>query len=276
MSSLDFLKPIVSKLPEVRPPRYPPTIKERFAWTGIALITFFVMYNISAVGVRAGAPGFDFLQVVTASRVGSLVTTGIGPIVLASIFLQLFAGAKIINIDLTNPDQRALFHGTQKLLAIILAFLEAAIFVIFARLSLTPLFPFLGESIIISGGIEKIYAPYTTLLVILQIALGSIILLFLDEVVSRYGFGSGISLFIAAGVSFSIISGIIFLFTGPGGVIEDLAAGGANAIAAVLLDLVPLFFTLLIFAVVIYAEGMKVEIPLAFERAKGLGGRFPI
>ncbi len=263
MSSLDFLKPITSKLPEVRSPKYPPAITERLAWTAIALITFFVMYNVTAVGVNEGATGFDFLQVVTASKIGSLVTTGIGPIVLASIFLQLFAGAKIINVDLTDPEQKATFHGTQKLLALLLSFFEAAVFVIFSRIVLIDN-PFL-ESVILTQAI-----------VIFQIALGSIILLFLDEVVSKYGIGSGISLFIAAGVSFSIVSGAIAIFTGSGGVLDDLGAGGANAISNVLLDLTPIFFTLLVFAVVIYAEGMKVEIPLAFDRARGLGGRFPI
>ncbi|PIY60381.1 preprotein translocase subunit SecY, partial [Candidatus Woesearchaeota archaeon CG_4_10_14_0_8_um_filter_47_5] len=81
---------------------------------------------------------------------------------------------------------------------------------------------------------------------------------------------------IAGGVSYSIVAGFLLIITGSGGVIEDLGAGGANALSNVLLDLTPVFFTILVFAIVVYAEGMKVEIPLAFDRARGLGGRFPI
>ncbi|MFA5106145.1 MAG: preprotein translocase subunit SecY [Candidatus Micrarchaeia archaeon] len=263
MSSLDFLKPFTGMLPEVKPPQFMPSLQERLMWTVIALVAFFVMYNTIAVGVLFKSGSTDFLQVVTASMPGSLITTGIGPIVLASIFLQLFVGAKIIDMNLQDPEQRATFHGVQKLLGIVLSFVEAALFVIFSRVSVVdpPLF----------GSIAA-----TQAIVILQIALGSIILLYLDEIISKYGIGSGISLFIAAGVSFSVMGGAWDLFTSSSGTIAALTAGGADAIPNALMSLMPLFFTFVVFLSVVYAEGIKVEIPLAFEKARGLGGRFPI
>ncbi|MCX8197147.1 MAG: preprotein translocase subunit SecY [Candidatus Micrarchaeota archaeon] len=276
-SSLDFLKPILKLLPEVSTPSKPPTLSERLMWTAVALCLFFIMYHIMALGVQVSAARADFLQVITASKIGSLITVGIGPIVLASIFLQLFAGAKIIQVDLSDPEQKRTFQATQKLLAIILCFLEAALFVIFARLTLVPLFGMFGEGIFVEDGKEMIYAPYTTLLVIFQIAMGSLILLYLDEVVSKYGFGSGISLFIAAGVSQAIIGGMLVLFTDPStGVIAHLASGSAEALPSAIMALLPLIFTVAIMLVVSYAEGIKVEIPLAFSRATGTGSRFPI
>ncbi len=91
MSALDFLKPVLKFLPEVKAPAAPPSFSERMIWTVLALAIFYVMYNVVAVGVDPRLAGqSDFLHVVTASRLGSLITTGIGPIVLASIFLQLF------------------------------------------------------------------------------------------------------------------------------------------------------------------------------------------
>ena len=39
------------------------------------------------------------------------------------------------------------------------------------------------------------------MLLVFQLILGGILLMFMDEVISKWGFGSGISLFIAAGVS---------------------------------------------------------------------------
>jgi preprotein translocase subunit SecY len=259
-SSLDFLKPILHLLPEVAPPARPPSLREKLMWTGIALAFFFIMYNVVAVGVRPQLDNADFLQVVTASKLGSLITVGIGPIVLASIFLQLFAGAKIINVDMSDPEQKRTFQGAQKLLAILLCFFEAAVFVFFARVLIVDN-PILGS---VFG---------TQLLIVLQIAIGSLILLFLDEVVSKYGIGSGISLFIAAGVSFSIVGGSLSIFSS---MVTALSSGSAEALPNAILALLPLFFTALVFLVVSYAEGIKVEIPLAFDRARGLGSRFPI
>jgi len=149
--------------------------------------------------------------------------------------------------------------------------------VIFARVALVPLFPTLGEGYSLNAdGTQALNAPVTTLLVIFQVALGSLILLYLDEVVSKHGIGSGISLFIAAGVSMAIVGGALALFTGPAGVIEALSSGSAEALPNALLAMLPLFFTAAVFLVVSYAEGIKVEIPLAFDRARGFGSRFPI
>lgn len=270
MGSLDFLKPVLHLLPEIKSPQYQPGIQERLMWSLVALLAFFVMYNIPAVGVDPSRfASIDFLQVVTASRMGSLLTTGIGPIVLASIFLQLFAGAKIIKVDMSNPEEKATFQGAQKLLAIILCFVEAAIYILASTANnnaggflIEP--PFFGNLVAMQA------------LVIFQIALGSLVLLYLDEIVSKYGIGSGISLFIAAGVSLSVVGGSIGLLTGQNGVVNALLSGGAEAIPNAIIVLLPLFFTAVVFLVVVYAEGIKVEIPLAFERARGLGSRFPI
>ncbi len=262
-SSLDFMKPFLHLLPEVQSPTRPPSLPEKLMWTAIALVIFFVMYNVVAVGVKSQIGNSDFLQVVTASKIGSLITVGIGPIVLASIFLQLFSGAKIIHVDMSDPEQKRVFQGAQKFLAILLCFFEAAVFVIFARI-VTVDNPLFGSH------------ELTQALIIMQIALGSLILLYLDEVVSKYGVGSGISLFIAAGVSMAIVGGTFQLFTGAGGVLEALSSGSAEALPNAIIALLPLFFTILVFLVVSYAEGIKVEIPLAFDRARGLGSRFPI
>ena len=259
MSSLDFLKPVIHLLPEIKPPERPLGLKDKLIWVAVALGVFFVMFNTAALGVNVPrGEGLEFLQVVTASRIGSLLTIGIGPIILASIFLQLFNGAGILKFDMQDPEDKKTFFGTQKLLAIVLAFFEAAMFVFLGRLEL------ISDTFFMQS------------LVVVQLSFSSIILLYLDEIVSKYGIGSGISLFIAAGVSFTIISGTLGLVTGTNGIIEIFAEGGAEAIPNAIFHLTPLFFTLLVFAVVVYAEGMKVELPLAFGLAKGVGGRFPI
>ena len=267
MSTLDPLKPIVRMLPEVMKPARAPALNQKIMWTVAALILFFVMYNIYPIGVaRVESSQTELMHIIFASKVGSLITAGIGPIVLASIFLQLFAGAKIINIDMKDPAQKSLFSGTQKLLAILLSFLESGIYVV------TGSVPVIGGI----GGGDPILGSLvaTQAIVILQIALGSIILLYLDEVVSKHGIGSGISLFIAAGVSLAVVQGT-FSFLLPNAV-NAINEGGADAIPNAILAFLPLLFTTAIFAASVYAEGIKVEIPLAFEKFRGFGGRFPI
>ncbi|MFH1447301.1 MAG: preprotein translocase subunit SecY, partial [Candidatus Micrarchaeota archaeon] len=273
---LDGLRPIITFLPEVKVPIRAPVLKEKLIWTAIALLMFFVMYHIYPVGIiEPGGGQFEFLQMIMASNIGSLITAGIGPIVLASIFLQLFVGAKIIDIDLSNPSDKSLFSGTQKLLALALCFFEAAVYILAGTLQV------MGAP---GTGTEALFGSIlaTQALVILQLAFGSIILLYLDEVVSKYGIGSGISLFIAAGVSLAVFQGTIALFFGWGlpdpskSALGALSGHEANAISNALLAMLPLFFTIMVFLAVTYAEGMKVEIPLSFGRARGFGGRYPI
>ena len=264
MGSFAIFKPIYGALPEVRTPEQKPALKQRLLWTGIALLAFFVLGNISLIGLTAQSAGqLSQLQVVLASQIGSLLTVGIGPIVLASIILQLLVGGGIIKLDLSNPADKTEFSGMQKLLAIILSFFEALAF------SLT-------------GFITP--APGMLPLVVLQVAIGSIILLYLDEVVSKYGVGSGIGLFIAAQVSGEIVwrifspidvaqnfniaqgNGLLFLF------FREVAT---NVLNAFIVALLPILFTLLIFFVVVYAEGIHVNIPITMGR-KGTGGRYPV
>ena len=47
------------------------------------------------------------------------------------------------------------------------------------------------------------------LIIILQLFVGSYIVFLMDEVVSKWGIGSGISLFIAAGVAQALVTGTI-------------------------------------------------------------------
>jgi preprotein translocase subunit SecY len=58
-----------------------------------------------------------------------LITLGIGPLVTASIILQLLVGSKIINWDTKSEEGKAKFMGTQKILTIAFSFIEAAAYV---------------------------------------------------------------------------------------------------------------------------------------------------
>jgi preprotein translocase subunit SecY len=126
-----------------------------------------------------------------------------------------------------------------------------------------------------------------------QIAVGGILILFMDEIVSKWGVGSGIGLFIIAGVSQKLIGGLFAWpsLDGPTGLIPTwiaLLTGSAenapslltgNGIQYLILgqgDILALITTVLIFVVVVYAESVRVEIPLSHARVKGARGRFPV
>ena len=263
---LNALEPFYRWLPEVKTPEQQPSLSNRLKWTFGVLLIFFVMGAVSVIGLdlSASAGGqLSTLQFILASNIGTLITVGIGPIVLASIILQLLVGGKIINVDLSNPKDKARFSSAQKLLALILCFFESLAYVI--------------------GGLVAPQAGWF-IPVVLQIALGSIILMYLDEVVSKYGIGSGIGLFIAAGVASHIVwrifnpfntigqfdplngSGLLFLF---------FANLGSGILGAGVAYLLPILITLIIFFVVVFVEGMHVNIPITMCRA-GVGGRFPV
>ncbi|MCX8166620.1 MAG: preprotein translocase subunit SecY [Candidatus Micrarchaeota archaeon] len=257
---LEKLEPILKHLPEIKAPTRVPSLQERLFWTISVLIMFFVMYETTVIGLHSSRNPADFISIVTAGRSGSLVTVGIGPIVIASILLQLLKGAKILKIDLQDTKQRALFLQTQKLLAIILAFIEAYVFIAAGRVMFIDPNPSTG----------------LFMFVIFQIAMGSIFLLYMDEIVSRYGIGSGISLFIAAGVSIAIVGSTLDTFVGQNGIISMFEEPTAQTVALIIQKLIPVLITLAIILVNVYVDGLKIEIPIALGNYKIGAKGFPI
>ena len=103
---------------------------------------------------------------------------------------------------------------------------------------------------------------------------GAIFIVYLDELMSKYGVTSGINLFIASGVSYAIVAGTFEILLPEA--IQAIQAGGAAAVSNAVIAFGPLFFAIIVFLVSIYIYEMKVELPLAFEQLRGIGGRLPI
>lgn len=280
MSFLDALQPIFKMLPEVKSPATEVPITKKLVWSAIALVLFFVMGQIALAGLAESRAGeLAQLQVVLASEMGTIITAGIGPIVLASIILQLLVGAKFINIDLSNPAERAKFQSMQKLFAIVLCFFEAIVYTITGN----PLLPVTPTGVVFTSLPILARIPYM-LPIVLQVALGSIILLYLDELVSKYGIGSGIGLFIAGGVSAQFFwmvfrppipiyeAGTIAGYDPGGTILQFIISLGTGADFLILL---PIFVAVAIFLIVVFAEGIHVNIPITMGRS-GMGGRFPV
>jgi preprotein translocase subunit SecY len=273
---MSLWKTIINNLPEVEGPTQKfLSFKEKLKWTGIVLIIFFVLGLMPLFGLGVNAlQRFETLSIILGAEFGSLITLGIGPIVTASIVLQLLNGSGILKFDLTQPEGKKTFQGVQKLLAIFFIIFESAIFVFLGGLA--PPSQYIGTGFYFD----------LQLILIFQLFLGGMMVLFMDEVVSKWGFGSGISLFIAAGVSKSIFVQAFNWQTGPTGLagftysigavpalFQSLAAGDPTT-AGIMLS--ALLATALIFVIAVYAQAMKVEIPLSFGRIRGHGVRWPL
>ncbi|MBL7160502.1 MAG: preprotein translocase subunit SecY [Candidatus Aenigmarchaeota archaeon] len=268
MALADSYLVILKRLPGITSPLKRLTFRDKLKWTGLILIIYFLMAQIIVYGVgESQMEQLRFLEILLGSSFGSIMSLGIGPIVTASIVLQLMVGSKIIPWDLQSENGKILFQGTQKLLAIILSFVEAIIFV--------------------NMGAVPAASPELAGLVILQLAIGGIIVIFMDEVISKWGFGSGVGLFIVAGVSKSIVVrtlnplAINGVFPSPGNppagaipfALTTLASG---SLLESFLALLPVFATVIVFFLVVYANAIKVEIPLAFGSIRGFGRRWPL
>ncbi|MCD6371339.1 MAG: hypothetical protein J7L39_01315, partial [Candidatus Aenigmarchaeota archaeon] len=263
-------------LPSVEKPSFRQPFMVKLKWTFIVVLFYFLLSSVRIVGVAlASYEQFRFLEIVLGSRFGSLTTLGIGPIVTAGIILQLLVGSQIIGWDLTKPEDRKKFQMWDKFLAILFCFVEGFAYVF-------------SGAIPVIGGIEMI------IFVGLQLALGGLIVILLDEIVSKWGFGSGVSLFIAAGVSSQIFIRLFSIFptTCQPGIISTCIPSLSNppsgllwrSFGALISQNLPLFLTTImpmistvfVFLLVVYIQGISIEIPLAFGSLRGFGRSWPL
>jgi len=279
-SKLYVFEPLIRRLPEVAVPKRHVAFKERFLWTGVALVVFFIMVQIPLYGM-VGEPGsfFGYLRYVLASHAGTIMELGIGPIVTAGIIMQLLVGGKIINLDMSDPDDRALFTGVQKILAVVMAIFEAVMLVFGGWYDPRR---FSATAAPLSTG--------TNVFLIVQLVLGAIVVIYLDELVSKYGFGSGVSLFIAGGVAGEIVwkaftpaasAQNLGMIGAIPNFIRALISGSSTQIGEAftrsnLPNIMSVFATLIVFFIVVYAESLRIEIPLAYGKFGGMRGRYPI
>ena len=104
----DF-KSIFNLIPEVRKPDEKKLgFNIKLKWTLIILVSFFVLANIPLFGLSVNAlERFQYLAIIMGTDFGSIISLGIGPIVMASIILQLLVGSGILNIDTNTEIGRA-------------------------------------------------------------------------------------------------------------------------------------------------------------------------
>ncbi len=220
-----------------------------FLITALALFRFLAAVPIPGVDKNALAAFFannqffGLLNIFSGGGLSSLsiVMLGVGPYITASIIMQLgtiiFPQVKQAYFE-EGEAGRAKFIGWSRILTIPIAILQAVGF----------LFLLQGQGVIAQLGTVALIAN------IALIASGSLLLMWLGELVTEFGIGNGVSLVILAGILASV----------PTSLSQTLFAATAANIPSYL------GFTLLglamIYAVVVVSDAER-SIPIAYARA---------
>jgi len=275
---LTLVKPVLCVLPEVAQPDRKIPFKEKILWTSITLFIFLVCCQIPIYGCKTNKSSdpFYWMRVLLASNRGTLMELGISPIITSGLVMQLLAGSKIIDVDQGLKEDRALFSGAQKLFGILITIGEAVAYVISGMY----------------GDVRELGAG-NSILIILQLFIAVVIVL--DELLQKgYGLGSGISLFIATNICETIVwksFSPTTINTGRGTEFEGalvaffhLVLTRSNKWTALkeafyrqnLPNLTNIMATILIFLVVIYFQGFRVDLPVKYRSQRGMQGSYPI
>ncbi len=272
---LDRFEPLLAAMPAVRSPEGHVHFKNKLIWTAGILILYFVLSNILIFGLAPTSEDmFTYWRALLAGASGSIIHLGIGPIVTASIVLQLLKGADILKIDTSETRGQVLYMGLQKVLIFVMIIVESLPQLIGGFMKPDPVIAlqyFGGNTTILAG------------IILLQLIIGGILIVFMDEVVTKWGIGSGVGLFIIAGISQGLVNGFLNWMPVsdpyPVGFFPRLIAIGVSGGSYVQYfgpDLLAFVTTIAIFLVIVYVESTRIEIPLAHAQVRGSRSRFPV
>merc|ERR550537_1608463 len=277
---LNLVKPCMCVLPEVSTPDRKIPFREKVLWTAISLFVFLVCCQIPLYGIvtNKSADPFYWMRVILASNRGTLMELGISPIVTSGMVMQLLAGAKIIEVDQSLKEDRILFSGAQKLFGLLITLGEAVAYVTSGMY---------GEVKDLGAG--------NAILLIMQLFFAGMIVIVLDELLQKgYGLGSGISLFIATNICESIVWKAFSpttINTGKGTEFEGaiialfhLLISKSDKVMALkeafyrqnAPNITNLLATVLVFFVVIYFQGFRVDLAVKYNKMRGQVASYPI
>ncbi len=272
---LDRLEPLLAAMPAVKSPEGHVHFKNKLLWTAGILVLYFILSNITIFGLDQSSQDiFLYWRALLAGASGSIIHLGIGPIVTASIVLQLLKGADILHIDTSETRGQVIYMGLQKVLILVMILIEGAPNLIGGFMKPDPT---------IAASVFGGNATLLALIIFIQLIVGGILIVFMDEVVTKWGIGSGVGLFIIAGISQSLING--FFNWAP---VSDpypvgffprligIGLGGGNYLQYFGTDLLAFITTIAIFLVIVYVESTRIEIPLAHAQVRGSRSRFPV
>ncbi len=227
-----------------------PVLRMRLLFIFIAFAMFRVMAAIPIPGVDhfrleqffANNQFFGLLSIFSGGGFSSLsiVMLGVGPYITASIIMQLstviFPQVKRMYSE-EGEVGRTKFASISRMLTVPLAVLQAIAFL----------------ALLESQGIVGALAPFEFLVNVFLVSAGSLLLMWVGELITEFGIGNGVSLIIFAGIVSGVPAGLSqLLFTASVGNIPAYLGFFILALAA-------------IYAVVSVSEAER-SIPIAYAR----------
>lgn len=230
------------------------TLRRRVLFVLVALVLFRFLANIpipAAAGQNLGAllandQALGFLNLLTGGGLSavSIVMLGVGPYITASIIMQLLTmmSPKIKAMQSEEGEiGRRKMTQYSRLLTVPLALLQGY-----------GLIAYLGQQGILVG-----LTPFEIFTNTIIVAAGSILLMWLGELISEFGIGNGVSLIIFAGIVSSIpatIGQLMFAFD----------------VSQVPIFIAAIFATLLLIMAVVFMTEAERPVPITYaKQARG-------
>jgi len=277
MGFVDFLANLGEYLPAITKPKERPSLANKLLWSFIGVIVYLVMASIPLYGVTSTNSilgNFLAEQIIFASTQGTLAQLGIGPIITSGLIMQILVGSKLIQMDLAKEEDQARFTEAEKGLAFLFILVESALFgYVFTKAS---------GSLLLSA------------IVFVQLVIATYLILLLDEMIQKgWGLGSGISLFILAGVTKTLfwdMFGIAAVQNQnlPVGFFPLLASdiiSGKNILSIIVNtstkspfspDFIGLISTIGFILLIVYLTNINIQIPVTTQRLRGIKSTIPL
>jgi len=187
------------------------SLRKRLVFIGVMLVVFRLLSSIPIPGIDllrlqeflAGNQFFGLLNIFSGGGLSSLsiVMLGVGPYITASIIMQLLTmmSPKLKAMYQEDGEAgRAKFSQYSRLLSVPLALVQAFSFLI----------------ILSRSGVVSDLAFFSTLVNVSIITAGSLLVMWIGELMTEYGIGNGTSLIIFAGIVASLPTAVSqFVFT---------------------------------------------------------------
>ena len=271
---LSAFRPITRVMPEVKTPDRLIAFREKLLWTVLVLVAYLVLTEIPLFGaVSSSGDPYFYLRVIFASSRGSLMELGIQPIVTAGLITQLMASSGLIQFDNKDAGDRALLAGATKFVTIVMT-------------------SALAVAYIVSGAYGSGLSLPVMVAIFVQLFVAGLVIMLMDELLQKgWGLGSGISLFIAAGVAQKIFWDLLspLPFEDNGNVLGSIIAyvqsllRGESALSTFVTrsredapTMLGFMVTIIVFIIVTYLQALRVEIPISYAQYRGFRGRYPV
>ncbi|EOB11550.1 Protein transport protein Sec61 subunit alpha [Nosema bombycis CQ1] len=277
---LHIMRPLLPFIPDVTSLNRQVTFQEKFVWTTLAILIYMVASQVPLFGIinSGTADPFYWMRMMMASNRGTLMDLGISPVVTASMIMQFLGMLELVKVDYNVKEDKILHGAANRLISLIMTVGSAIVQVLTG---------FYGD--------PKALGWTYCILLMVQLIFSGVIIILLDELLQKgYGLGNGVNLFIASNVCESIMwrafSPKVF-FTGRGIEFEGsliaffhLLIVRKNKFAALyeaffrqnLPNMFSLVSTVVLFAFVIYLQGLRVELKTESTQVRGQTGMYPV